>query len=246
MNKVLIIEDEAQLRENIVELFESQSYDVISAENGRIGYDLAVRINPDLIVSDVIMPEQDGFTLIQRLKSNPLTELTPVVFLTAKTMLEAKLEGLNLGADDYMMKPFSSEELLVRAANLIKNRKKIMDRNLIAPSTEDIRPKSELLIKDIINIIEENITNYNLSVDMIAAKLGISKSTIQRKLKSAIDKNLNQLIREYRLEKARKMIERESGNLSDIAQATGFNSLSYFSYSYKQFYGVPPSQQIGN
>ncbi len=246
MNKVLIIEDETQLRENIVELFESQSYDVISAENGRIGYDLAVRINPDLIVSDVIMPEQDGFTLIQRLKSNPLTELTPVVFLTAKTMLEAKLEGLNLGADDYMMKPFSSEELLVRAANLIKNRKKIMDRQLIAPSTEDIRPKSEMLIKDIINIIEENITNYNLSVDMIATKLGISKSTIQRKLKSAIDKNLNQLIREYRLEKARKMIERESGNLSDIAQATGFNSLSYFSYSYKQFYGVPPSQQIGN
>lgn len=246
MNKVLIIEDEAQLRENIVELFESQSYDVISAENGRIGYDLAVRIHPDLIVSDVIMPEQDGFTLIQRLKSNPLTELTPVIFLTAKTMLEAKLEGLTLGADDYIMKPFSSEELLVRAANLIKNRKKIMDRNLIAPSTEDIRPKSELLIKDIINIIEENITNYNLSVDMIAAKLGISKSTIQRKLKAAIDKNLNQLIREYRLEKARKMIERESGNLSDIAQATGFNSLSYFSYSYKQFYGVPPSQQIGN
>lgn len=246
MNKVLVIEDESQLRENIVELFESHAYDVESAENGRIGYDLAVRIHPDLIVSDVIMPEQDGFTLIQRLKSNPLTELTPVIFLTAKTMLEAKLEGLTLGADDYIMKPFSSEELLVRAANLIKNRKKIMDRNLIAPSTEDIRPKSELLIKDIINIIEENITNYNLSVDMIAAKLGISKSTIQRKLKSAIDKNLNQLIREYRLEKARKMIERESGNLSDIAQATGFNSLSYFSYSYKQFYGVPPSQQIGN
>lgn len=246
MHKVLVIEDEPLLRENIVELFESHSYDVVSAENGSEGYDVAVRMNPDLIVSDVIMPEQDGFALIQRLKKNPTTELTPVIFLTAKTMLEAKLEGLTLGADDYIMKPFSSEELLVRSFNLITKRKKMLNRSLVTPSTEDIRPKSELLIRDIVNIIEANITNYNLSVDMIAAELGISKSTIQRKLKTAIDKNLNQLIREYRLEKARKMIERESGNLSDIAQATGFNSLSYFSYSYKQFYGVPPSRQGGD
>jgi len=88
------------------------------------------------------------------------------------------------------------------------------------------------------------MSDYNLSVDLIAHEMGISKSTIQRKLKSTINKNLNQLIREYRLEKARKMIEKKTGSLSDIAKATGFNSLSYFSYSFKKFFGKAPSQEV--
>jgi len=242
MNRVLIIEDETQLRENIIELFESQQYQVASAENGKSGYEKALKFAPDLIVSDVIMPEEDGFALLKRLKKNPATEFVPVIFLTAKTMLQSKIEGLQLGADDYMMKPFSAEELLVRSSNLILKHQKMLKKGLIAVNVDNIIPKSEQMIRDIILFIEEHLSDYNLSVDMIAKHLGISKSTIQRKIKTSVNKNLNQLIREYRLEKARKMIERNAGTLSDIAQITGFNSLSYFSYSYKKFYGMAPSQ----
>ncbi|MDP2187564.1 MAG: response regulator [Sphingobacteriaceae bacterium] len=242
MNRVLIIEDEVQLRENIMELFQSQHYQVESADNGKSGYEKALKFFPDLIVSDVIMPEEDGFALLLRLKKNPATEFVPVIFLTAKTMMESKIEGLQLGADDYIVKPFSAEELLARSSNLIQKHQKMLKKGLIAVSEDNIIPKSEQMIRDIIQYIEEHLSDYNLSVDMIAKHLGISKSTIQRKIKSSVNKNLNQLIREYRLEKARKMIERNAGTLSDIAQTTGFNSLSYFSYSYKKFYGIAPSQ----
>jgi YesN/AraC family two-component response regulator len=242
MNRVLIIEDEVQLRENIMELFQSQQYQVESADNGKSGYEKALKFSPDLIVSDVIMPEEDGFALLLRLKKNPATEFVPVIFLTAKTMMESKIEGLQLGADDYILKPFSAEELLVRSSNLIQKHQKMLKKGLIAVKEDNIIPKSEQMIRDIIQYIEEHLSDYNLSVDMIAKHLGISKSTIQRKIKSSVNKNLNQLIREYRLEKARKMIERNAGTLSDIAQTTGFNSLSYFSYSYKKFYGIAPSQ----
>jgi DNA-binding response OmpR family regulator len=241
MNKVLIIEDEVKLRENITELFESQQYQVATADNGKSGYDRALKFAPDLIVSDVIMPEEDGFELLLKLKNNPATEFIPVIFLTAKTMMASKIEGLQLGADDYIMKPFSAEELLVRSENLITKHQKMLKKGLIAVNEDNIIPKNERLIRDIIQFIEEHLSDYNLSVDMIAKHLGISKSTIQRKIKISVNKNLNQLIREYRLEKARKMIERNAGTLSDIAQTTGFNSLSYFSYSYKKYYGLAPS-----
>ena len=242
MKKVLVVEDEMQLRENIVELFQSRNYEVYAAENGIEGFEVAHKLLPDLIVSDVIMPEEDGFSLLSRLRKNPATELIPVIFLTAKNMVEAKIEGLELGADDYIVKPFSAAELLARSTNLIQKQEKLLKKGLISVSTEDIQPKPELLVKEIIAFIEENLSNFNLSVEMVAKHLKISKSTVQRKLKAAVDKNLNQLIREYRLEKARKMIERQAGSLSEIATATGFNSLSYFSYSYKKYYGTAPSQ----
>jgi DNA-binding response OmpR family regulator len=242
MSKVLIIEDEHQLRENIVELFESQGYEVIMAENGTEGLSKALMYLPDLIVSDVIMPEEDGFMLLQRLRKNAATEFIPVIFLTAKTMFEAKMEGLRLGADDYLMKPFSGEELLVRASNLIARNRRLIQKGMISVHTENIQPKNEKFVRDLVAYLEENLANFHLSVDMVAAHMKLSKSTIQRKLKQAVNKNLNQLIREYRLEKARVMIDKDAGTLSQIAEATGFNSLSYFSYSYKQFYGHAPSR----
>ena len=131
MNKVLIIEDEVQLRENIVELFESHQFQVASADNGKSGYDRALKFAPDLIVSDVIMPEEDGFALLLKLKKNPATEFVPVILLTAKTMMDSKIEGLQLGADDYIMKPFSAEELLVRSQNLITKHQKMLKKGKV-------------------------------------------------------------------------------------------------------------------
>ncbi len=244
MSRILIVEDERDLRENIMELFESKAYEVIGAENGTSGYQAAVQYKPDLIISDVIMPEADGFEMLEKLRKNPGTELTPVIMLTAKTMLEARIQGLQLGADDYIGKPFSAEELLIRSQNLMEKQRKLIQKAMTSPAEIETDSRNEVLVKRIIQIIEQHMSDYNLSVDLIAREMGISKSTIQRKLKTTINKNLNQLIREYRLEKARKMIEKKTGSLSDIAEATGFNSLSYFSYSYKKFFGKAPSQEV--
>lgn len=244
MSRVLIVEDERDLRENIMELFESQAYEVLGAENGQSGYAAAIHFKPDLIISDVIMPDTDGFEMLERLRKNPSTELTPVIMLTAKTILDARIQGLQLGADDYIGKPFSADELLVRSQNLIEKQRKLIQKTLTSPGEIESDSRNEVLVKRIIQIIEAHMSDYNLSVDLIAHEMGISKSTIQRKLKGTINKNLNQLIREYRLEKARKMIEKKTGSLSDIAEATGFNSLSYFSYSYKKFFGKAPSQEV--
>lgn len=243
MSKILIVEDERDLRENIMELFESQSFEVLGADNGQSGYAAAIQFKPDLIISDVIMPESDGFEMLSLLRKNPGTELTPVIMLTAKTMLDARIQGLQLGADDYIGKPFSASELLVRSQNLIEKQRRLIQKTLTSPTDIESDSRNEVMVKRIIQIIELHMSDYNLSVDLIAHEMGISKSTIQRKLKVTINKNLNQLIREYRLEKARKMIEKKTGSLSDIAEATGFNSLSYFSYSYKKFFGKAPSQE---
>lgn len=129
--------------------------------------------------------------------------------LTAKTMLDARIQGLQLGADDYMGKPFSADELLVRSQNLIDKQRKLIQKTLTSPGEIETDSRNEVLVKQIVQIIEEHMSDYNLSVDLIAKEMGISKSTIQRKLKGTINKNLNQLIREYRLEKARKMIEKK-------------------------------------
>lgn len=243
MSKILIVEDEPVLRENIQELFERRGFDTMGAENGEKGYEFALSFKPDLIISDVIMPEADGYALLQRLRNNPSTELIPIILLTAKTMLDARIQGLQLGADDYLGKPFSAEELLLRSRNLIERNRKVIKKAMISPAEVEMESKNEILVKRIIQIIETRMSDYNLSVDLISQQIGMSKSTIQRKLKQTINKNINQLIREYRLEKARKLIEKKTGSLSDIAEATGFNSLSYFSYSYKKFFGIAPSQE---
>lgn len=241
MNKVLIVEDEQDIRENIAEIFKLSKFKVFEAENGKIGLDIAIEIKPDIVVSDILMPEMDGFGLLENLKTNPATDHIPVILLTAKTMMDSKLQGLKTGADDYMTKPFNVDELVLRATNLVETRKKLR-RTPIIPEKLKVESKDDLFIKKIYSIMEKNIDKFDFSVEDFVREMGYSRSAVQKKIKAITGKTATNLVRDYRLERAKQLIEQGAGFLSEIASMVGFNSLSYFSNCYKQYFGVNPSE----
>jgi YesN/AraC family two-component response regulator len=240
MNKVLIVEDEQDIRENIAEIFKLSKFKVFEASNGADGLDLAVDNQPDIIVSDILMPGMDGFELLEKVKSNPQTEHIPVILLTAKTMMDSKLKGLKIGADDYITKPFNVDELVLRATNLVSTRKKLR-RTPIIPEKLKVESKDDIFIKKIYQIMEKNIDKFDFSVEDFVREMGYSRSAVQKKIKAITGKTATNLVRDYRLERARQLIEQGAGFLSEIAAMVGFNSLSYFSNCYKQYFGENPS-----
>lgn len=241
MNKVLIVEDEQDIRENIAEIFKLSKFKVFEAENGKIGLDIATEVQPDIVVSDILMPEMDGFGLLENLKTNPSTDHIPVILLTAKTMMDSKLQGLKIGADDYMTKPFNVDELVLRATNLVDTRKKLR-RTPIIPEKLKVESKDDLFIKKIYSIMEKNIDKFDFSVEDFVREMGYSRSAVQKKIKAITGKTATNLVRDYRLERAKQLIEQGAGFLSEIASMVGFNSLSYFSNCYKQYFGINPSE----
>ncbi len=241
MNKVLIVEDEQDIRENIAEIFKLSKFKVFEAENGKIGLAIATEVQPDIIVSDILMPEMDGFGLLEKVKTNPGTDHIPVILLTAKTMIDSKLQGLKIGADDYITKPFNVDELVLRATNLVETRKKLR-RTPIIPEKLKVESKDDLFIKKIYSIMEKNIDKFDFSVEDFVREMGYSRSAVQKKIKAITGKTATNLVRDYRLERAKQLIEQGAGFLSEIASMVGFNSLSYFSNCYKQYFGVNPSE----
>lgn len=242
MDRILLIEDEVDIRENLSELFENRSFTVFTAENGQIGYEKAREIIPDVIISDVIMPVMDGFEFLAAVKNDARTMHIPVIMLTAKSMLESKIIGLKTGADDYVTKPFEFEELLARVQSAIQNRRRVLQKIKISPTEKDVESKDDVFLRKVITAVEKNMDNFNFSIDDLAREIGYSRSSIQKKIKVLTGKTTSQLIREFRLERARQLIQQDAGFLSEIALAVGFNSLSYFSNSYKEYFGVPPSK----
>jgi YesN/AraC family two-component response regulator len=242
MDRILLIEDEKDIRANLAELFENKSFLVFTAENGETGFEKAKEIVPDAIISDVIMPVMDGFEMVDALKNDIRTMHIPVILLTAKSMQESKIKGLSTGADDYITKPFDFEELYARVNSVIANRKRVLQKIRIAPEEKNVESKDDMFLRKAVQAIEKNIDNFTFSIDDLAHEIGYSRSSIQKKIKSLTGKTTSQLVREFRLERARQLIQQDAGFLSEIAMAVGFNSLSYFSNSYKEYFGVPPSK----
>lgn len=243
-HKILLVEDDPMLRESLIDIFELKGYEVIFAKDGREGVNIMKKQRPDLVVSDVMMPEMDGFQLLKEIKSDPKTELLPIILLTAKVGLESKLYGLELGADDYITKPFEFKELFIKIKNLLKKQEKFIQLIGINLNDEAICSQDILFIKKLWILLEENIENPNLLVGFIADRLNMSPSTLQRNVKRIIGKPTVQVIKEYKLRKANELIKTNYGTISEIAFKTGFNSLPYFSSSYKDFFGKNPTEDL--
>ena len=160
--------------------------------------------------------------------------------MTAKVELESKLRGLEIGADDYITKPFEFKELALKISNLLRTRKKLISKTGPANSSEPVSQDS-IFIKKLNLLLNEQLDNSKLRIESVAFQLNLSLSTFQRKLKNITGKSPNQYIKEHRLLRARTMINVNYGNLSEIARQTGFGSLSYFSKAYKDFFGTTPS-----
>ena len=240
---ILVVEDHFDLRNFICEQLEN-NYSIIEAEDGKKGLKLAEEIIPDMVISDIMMPNMDGYRLCKELKTNIKTNHIPVILLTAKASLENKIEGLETGADDYLIKPFNTDELMLRVRNLISVRKQIREKfqsEMILKPMEVIVPSSQkVFIEKLTKIIDENMEDENFSVEYLCNEIGMSRTQVHRKIKSITNKSTSEFIRSYRLQKAADLIKQDAGNMAEIAYMVGFNSQAYFTKSFQEIYGCSP------
>jgi len=262
---VLVIDDNAVIR-TLVRSHLEPDYRVVEGEEGTAGYNLATTLLPDLVITDVMMPEMDGFELCRAIKQDPNIDHIPVIFLTARADSEDKVEGLDVGADAYLTKPFEPEELVARVENLIATRRSLResfreeraDRDAVGtgrdpdpgaenvevaeealPSTAERKPLKERIEETIL----ENLTDPGFEVSDLATEVALSASQLRRRMKEMYDYTPVQLIRRRRLEAgARLLRDRPDATIGEVAYAVGFNSQSYFSRSFRDEFGTSPSQ----
>jgi signal transduction histidine kinase/AraC-like DNA-binding protein/ligand-binding sensor domain-containing protein len=245
---LLIAEDNDELRSFIVESMQPH-YRVLQTDNGISAAKLALEELPDIIISDVMMPGQDGYDLCHICKSDNRTAHIGFILLTAKAAHDARLKGLGVGADDYITKPFHLEELRLRVANLLQLQQKqriFLQSTLMNTSPEkDLPGISDPFLLQLYQEMDSKLDDPELGVDYLCKAMGMSKSTLNRKLKSLLDTSPNQLIRQYRLQKASKLLL-NGADITSVAYKVGFSTPSYFSQSFKEQYGVTPSEWVVN
>ena len=242
---ILLVEDHDDLRHFIASSL-SDKYRIIEAVNGKVGIELALKKLPDLIVTDVMMPEVDGIELTKTLKTKSETSHIPIVMLTAKASEDSKIEGLETEADDYLTKPFSYRELNVRIQNLLKLRRKLREKYMrsleVNPSEITTNSLDEQFLKNVLKVVEENMSNPEFSVEQLCELAGIARTTLHNKLKSIVAQSATEFINSVRVKRAAQLIKQKAGTVSEIAYDVGFNSLSYFTKVFKRHFGELPSE----
>jgi signal transduction histidine kinase/DNA-binding response OmpR family regulator len=244
---VLIIEDNTAVR-NYIKQHLVSSFQIIEAVNGQEGIDYALELLPDLIISDVMMPKKDGYEVCAILKKDQRTSHIPIILLTAKAAAEEKMKGLEIGADDYLVKPFDTKELGIRAKNLITSRlllrKKFSESNTIEPQAVGTNAVDKAFLENVCSIIDTHLSDEQFSVEFLAREIGLSRSQLNRKLKALTDQSSNKFIQSFRLQKAKEMLQQGTGNVSEVAMQTGFNSTAYFVKCFGDKYGQTPGSLL--
>ncbi|MEZ4885337.1 MAG: ATP-binding protein [Chitinophagales bacterium] len=247
-NIVLVVEDNADMQ-TYIESILSPQYEVLQAMNGEDGVEMALEQIPDLIVSDVMMPQKDGYTLCKELKSNEKTNHIPIILLTAKAALNSRLEGLQQGADVYLSKPFSPEELLLNIENQIKVRQQLQEKytQILETTKKEEVPVSitDPFLQRLIETIESHLNDFELSVEQLSQYMFMSRQQIHRKLHALTNYSTSEFIRLLRLKKAKTLLESKQHNITEIAYEVGFSSPSYFSRAFVKQFGVSPSKWVG-
>ncbi len=242
---ILIAEDNPDMRTYIREALEGQ-FNLSEAQDGQEGWEKAQESQPDLIISDVMMPRMDGIELCEKLKTHELTSHIPVILLTAKADRSSRLQGLETGADDYLAKPFDEEELLVLISNRIEQRRRMRERfksNIhIGPKEVSVTSADQQFLEKAMAIVEENMSNDAFSVDDLAQEVGMSNRQLQRKFNALVDQSPNQFIRTMRLRRAAQLLTANSDSVSQIAYQVGFSSLSYFNKAFKEEFDMTPGE----
>lgn len=244
---VLIVEDHHDLSKFISQILEDE-YRVILAFNGKEGVEKAQVYLPDLIISDIMMPGKTGIELVSELKSSLKTSHIPIILLTALTSPENKIEGFSSGADDYIEKPFDSEMLKARIKNIFWSRVALQEyyaRKITLGFENEIpeTPDQKMMAKAI-RFVEKNLTDEKMDIELLSGHLNLSQSTLYRKLKALTGKSANDFIRTIRLEYAARLLKEGGNNIEEISALSGFNSHSYFTRSFKEHFGMTPSEFI--
>ncbi|TFG95746.1 MAG: response regulator, partial [Calditrichales bacterium] len=245
--RLLITEDHTDMRTYIANIFRN-GYEIFHAGNGLEGLEIARSKQPDLIISDVMMPEMDGIELCRRLKSDQITSHIPVILITARAGQEDKLEGLEIGADDYITKPFDADELFLRVQNLIEQRRRLHQKFIsqpgIHPREITVTSIDEKFLQKLFTTIENNISDPDLDMKVLEESMHLSRSSLYRKITVLTGMNPSALIRHIRLQRARKLLEANGGNITEVAISVGFNNVGYFSTCFTQLFGINPSSFV--
>ena len=244
---ILIVEDQDDMRHFIARELK-ETYQVLEAENGKAALDLVRKNTVNLIISDVMMPIMDGFELCNEVKNDVNVSHIPFILLTAQHNLQSRLKGLNTGADAYMEKPFSIELLTAQVSNLLKNRellnKTYLEKPLAPVASLAVSPVDDIFLRKLNEYLEENLSNETLSVEMLADTMGMSTSSLYRKVKGLSGISPNDFIRIARLKKAILLMQNGENRISEIAFQVGFSSPAYFSTCFQKQYGKTPSEYL--
>jgi len=247
ISTILTVEDDDELRNLLMNHFSSR-YKVLGAENGQLGFEAALKETPSLIISDVMMPVEDGLVMIRKLKQDIHTCHIPIILLTAKTSIESQIEGIEIGAIEYITKPFNIKLLDAKIDQLMGNLRMLKAKysaDIFAPTRDIVKnKKDEKFLEDLFELIDKDICNSELSVDEISRALGIGRSNLYKKIKSLTDQSLGDFIRSYRLKKAAKILLSEDVTISEVIYRVGMNSHSYFTKSFKTQFNLTPSEFI--
>lgn len=243
--KLLIVEDDKELRSMLVNIF-APFYAIEQASDGQEGWNKITDFHPDIILSDVLMPLMSGIELCRRVKTNVATSHIPIVLLTARTAIEHELEGLKLGADDYIVKPFNVNILLARCRNLIKLRLAIQEQFTgefqATPQALALSPLDQVFMDKAMAVVKENIDNPLFNISVFIQELGVSRTLLFNKLKAVTGQSPNDFITTIRLREAAHLLKKHpEWNITEISEKTGFNSVNYFSRVFKDRYKVTPS-----
>jgi len=242
---LLIVEDNPDVRSYITEILNNQ-YRINIAKDGMEGLDRSFEHIPDLIISDIMMPKLDGFQMCSRLKTDPRTSHIPIIMLTAKAAMKDKINGLETGADEYLIKPFEAEELKARIKNLLEQRKRMHEHfrryGLVDFEGKNITAADQKFLQKVFVTIEQHLSEEKFGVEKMAELLAMSRSLLFKKLSALVGESPIDLIKRTRLNKAAKLIENRFGNISEVAFEVGFNNPSYFAECFRKQFGVTPSQ----
>jgi len=246
---ILVIDDNEDILD-FIELNLKHLYNIVCANNGIDGLKMASKVKPSLIISDVMMPGMDGHLLCRKVRENTNLMHIPVILLTAQSLDEQKLKGVKSGADQYITKPFNIDYLITCIDNLIKRdeyllnyAQKVINLHPAEASNNDLNMDT-LFIKRVMATIENNMADSSFSVEVLAKEMGLSSTHLYRKLKSLTGYSSQDIIKNYRLENAAKMLKNNQGNISDIMYQVGFSGLSTFSKAFKAHFGMSPSEYV--
>ena len=246
---LLIVEDNRELQDYLVTFF-SYDYRILTANNGKEGLEQAIKNIPSIIISDLMMPEMNGIEMCKKLKTDINTSHIPILILTAKAGLENEKEGLETGADEFILKPFNIEVLKLRLDNIIRTKQLWIQKfrtNSNSKSWKELSNKlDQKFLEKSINIIKKNLDNTEFSVEKFALEIGMSRSSLFLKLKSITGQSTSEFIRTIRLKRAAKFIESGKYSITEIIYMVGFSDPKYFRTCFKKHFGSTPSSYFSN
>lgn len=246
--KILIVEDNIEMRFYLHSVLRRE-YHVEEATNGKEALDFILSNNPDVIVSDIMMPVMDGIDLCKAIKTDVRFNHIPVILLTARAAETDRIRGLNIGANDYIVKPFQNDVLRARIHNILDDRQKMRERIqkelLMQPELHEEMSEDERLIHRAKDIVQHHLDDFEFTIEDFAAAMAISRSYLNRKIQAIVGMSASRFIREIRLTTAAHLIESHKGNVTEIALEVGFDNFAYFTRCFKEKYGRPPSKYTG-